>query len=105
MAKPKRTPKSNRKNFRFTDQIKNMLEQRADELGISENKLTADALFNLLTDPKKFITCPTCKGFVLQIEKLPVMGGVVEILHEKCGTNIWFDAETNKILKSKINSK
>lgn len=93
--------KDYRKNFRFTEQISSMLEQRASELQISENELAANCIFSYLTDTKKFVECPTCKAYLAQIERLPITEGVVEFECADCKTQVWWDADTEKIIKVK----
>lgn len=102
MSKLKRSygkGKSNRKNFRFTEQIKTMLEDAATEMQRSENDIVSDAIFNYLEDKSKFITCPNCSAFIYPKELIQV-SGVGEFDCVNCQTHIWYDVEEDKILKA-----
>lgn len=91
--------KSIRKNFRFTDQIAGILEDSAVNLNTSENELVSIAIFDFLSDNKKFIICPTCKNKTFIKQLIPA--GDLLSLKCNCGTAIWYDPEQDKIVKSK----
>lgn len=101
MPKQKRTYASgreNRKSFLFTNQLNDLLKQRSTELGISQNEIAADAIFDYLTRRSNFIICPTCDAYIAQREKISV-GGVGEMECTQCKTRIWYDLDEDKILK------
>ena len=91
-----------RKNFRFTQQIVDMLEDVADGLQMSENELVSTCIFDVLSDRSKFVVCPKCDNYVFYKSLLPVLVGVVELDCCRCGAHIWYDVEEDKVLKSSL---
>lgn len=100
MRKIKKQKKVNRKNFRFTDQITGMIEDTAERIGMSENELVSTAVFDVLSDRSKFIICPECKNFVAYKSVISISEGLGEF-DCKCGAHIWYDFDTDKVLKHK----
>lgn len=56
--------KRNRKNFRFTEQIKDLIEKAASQMGRSENDIVADAVFDYLGNRDRFVNCPGCGAYM-----------------------------------------
>ena len=92
--------KTNRKSFRFTPQVAELVENMAKQLRISENELVSDAVFMHLSDSNNFLTCPSCNTVLLQKYKINV-SGVCEVDCHNCNSKIWWDVDEDRVLKVK----
>ena len=88
-----------RKNFRFTQQIADVLSDAAKSLKWTESEVVSTSIFDTLSDRSKFIICPKCDKYIAYKSTLPIMSQLVEI-DCKCGGKLWWDPDEDKILKA-----
>lgn len=90
-----------RKNFRLSNQINELLESAAVDLDMTQTEIVEYAIFSWLNDNEEFVHCSICNTKMVRKDLLTVSSGsVMKQSCKKCKAEHFIDCDDFAILKT-----